>query len=68
MVCKRIYYRFGRLNRRKFKPSVTQEELDEYFNLNSELAKKLHNDKYVEVLENPIPQGMGQGRKRKKKK
>ena len=60
------YHRFGRLRRRKFKPDVTQEELDEYFNLNSDLAYKLHNDKYVEVLENPIPQGMGQGRKRNK--
>ena len=60
------YHRFGKLDRRKFKPNVTQEELDEYFNLNSELAYKMHHDKYVEVFENPIPKGMGQGRKSNK--
>ena len=61
------YHRFGKLRRSKFKPQVTEEELDVYFHLNSELAKKLHHDKYIEVFENPIPQGMGQDRKKNKK-
>ena len=59
------YHRFGKLRRRKFKPDVTTEEIDTYFNLDKDLAQKMHNDKYIEVLENPIPQGMGQGRKQK---
>lgn len=55
--------RFGKKDRRKFKPLVTEEELDEYFKLDEALAYSLHNDKYIELLENPIPQGMGQGKK-----
>ena len=56
-------HRFGKKDRRKFKPLVTEEELDEYFKLDEALAYSLHNDKYIELLENPIPQGMGQGKK-----
>ena len=56
-------HRFGKKYRRKFKPLVTEEELDEYFKLDEALAYSLHNDKYIELLENPIPQGMGQGKK-----
>lgn len=55
-------HRFGKLTRRKFKPQVTEEELDEYFKLDDNLAYSLHHDKYIELMENPIPQGMGQGR------
>lgn len=59
-------HRFGRLRRRKFAPDITDEEIDEQFQLDPELSAKLHNNKYVEVLENPIPEGMGQGRRSKK--
>jgi len=58
-------HRFGKKDRRKFKPHVTEEELDEYFKLDEALAYSLHHDKYIELLENPIPQGMGQGRNHK---
>ena len=57
------YRRFGGLRRRKFKPDVTAEELDEFFDLDPVLANQFHNDKYIEVFENPIPDGIGQGGK-----
>ena len=60
--------RFGKKNRRKFKPDTDEREIDEFFELEPELSNKLHNHKYIEVLQNPIPEGMGQGRKGKKKK
>ena len=56
------YRRFGKKRRRQFKPEVSNQEMDIYFHLDPELSKKLHHDKYIEVLENPIPKGMGQGR------
>lgn len=56
------YRRFGKKRRRQFKPDVSNQEMDIYFQLDPELSKKLHHDKYIEVLENPIPKGMGQGR------
>ena len=59
------YHRFGKLRRRKFKPNVTPEELDEYFGLEPNFAYQMHNDKYIEIFENPIPQGMGQGKHRR---
>ena len=62
------YHRFGKLRRRKFKPDVTDEEMDEYFNLDKELAYQMHNNKYINLKENPIPVGQGQGRHRGDKK
>ena len=62
------YHRFGKLKRRKFKPDVTNAELDEFFHLSDELKEKMHNDKYIELFENPVPDGMGQGRHGKKAK
>ena len=59
------YRRFGKKRRRQFKPNVSNQEMDIYFQLDPELSKKLHHDKYIEILENPIPKGMGQGRQRK---
>ncbi len=62
------YRRFGRKKRRQFKPDVTDEELDRIFGLDPEMSRKLHNDKFIVVPVNPIPEGMGQGRKQKKKR
>ena len=62
------YRRFGRKKRRQFKPDVTDEELDKIFGLDPEMSRKLHNDKFIVVSVNPIPEGMGQGRKQKKKR
>lgn len=62
------YRRFGKKKRRQFKPDVTDEELDKIFGLDPEMSRKLHNDKFIVVPVNPIPEGMGQGRKKKKKR
>lgn len=60
--------RFGKKQRRKFFPDTREKEIDEYFELEPELSYKLHNHKYIEVLHNPIPEGMGQGRKQKQRR
>lgn len=60
------YLRFGKLRRRKFKPEVSAAEIDEYFGLDSALSMQLHNDKYIELFDNPIPEGYGQGKKQKR--
>ena len=61
------YRMYGKRKRRHFKPDVTAEELDKIFELDEEMSRKLHNDKFIVVPVNPIPEGMGQGRKKKKK-
>ena len=58
--------RFGRKQRRKFKGDVTEEEIDEYFGLSDELREAMHHHKYIILHENPIPDGIGQGRKGKR--
>ncbi len=55
--------RFGRKQRRKFKDNVKDSEIDEYFDLSEELRASMHNEKYIILNENPIPDGIGQGRK-----
>lgn len=60
--------RFGKKRRRTFKPDAEESEIDDIFELSPELSDRLHHHKYVEILQNPIPEGMGQGRKGKKKK
>ena len=59
--------RFGKKRRRTFKPDTEESEIDDIFELSPELSDRLHHHKYVEILQNPIPEGMGQGRKGKKK-
>ena|GEM_PF-106330 len=60
--------RFGKKRRRTFKPDTEESEIDDIFELSPELSDRLHHHKYVEILQNPIPEGMGQGRKSKKEK
>ncbi len=60
--------RFGKKRRRTFKPDTEESEIDDIFELSPELSDRLHHHKYVEILQNPIPEGMGQGRKGKKRK
>ena len=62
------YRRYGKRKRRHFKPDVTAEELDKIFELDPEMSRSLHNDKFIVIPVNPIPEGMGQGRKQKKKR
>ncbi len=58
--------RFGRKQRRRFKDDVKEIEIDEYFELSEELSDIMHHGKYIVLHENPIPSGIGQGRKSKK--
>ena len=58
--------RFGRKQRRKFKDDVKDSEIDEYFDLSDELRNVMHNEKYIVLNENPIPDGIGQGRKQRR--
>ncbi len=60
--------RFGRKQRRKFKGDVSDAEIDEFFELSDELRDLMHNHKYVILHENPVPEGIGQGRRGKKPK
>ena len=66
------YHRFGKKDRRKFLPDTTDDAIITYFMLDRKLGMHLRNDKYVTVLKNPIPKGIGQGgrlsRKQAKKK
>lgn len=59
------YLRFGKLKRRKFKPNVTNAKIDDYFDLSEDLKSKIHTSKFITLYENPIPNGMGQGRHQK---
>lgn len=61
------YLRFGKLKRRKFKPDITNAEIDDYFNLSEDLKSTIHTGKFITLYENPIPNGMGQGRHQKKR-
>ena len=60
--------RFGRKQRRKFKDDATNKEIDDFFELSEELRKVMHTEKYIILNDNPIPEGIGQGRKSKQGK
>ena len=55
--------RCGSLRRRTFAPDITNQQIDSYFHLDPELSAVFHNDKYIEIEETPVPEGIGQGRK-----
>lgn len=55
--------RFGSLRRRKFAPDITDQEIDSYFHLDPLVSEVFHNEKYIEIEETPVPEGIGQGRK-----
>ena len=55
--------RFGSLRRRKFAPDISDQEIDDYFHLDPEMSRRFHNEKYIEIDETPVPEGIGQGRK-----
>lgn len=47
--------KYGKLNRRKFKPDVATEELALYFNQEETFIQKLHNDNIITLEKNIIP-------------
>ena len=48
--------RFGRLNRRKFAPNVTREEVADYFGLHEEFVQKMQENSIVTLNKNIIPE------------
>ena len=50
------------------KADTLKEMVDEFFELSDELRDLMHNHKYVILHENPVPEGIGQGRRGKKPK
>ena len=53
--------RFGGLRRRRFRPDVTNEELQEKFGIDSEILYHLQHDRVIILEENIIPEKMGMG-------
>ena len=51
--------RFGSLNRRKFRPEVTKEELVEKFAIDRLMVETLQNDRIITLEKNIIPEKMG---------
>ncbi len=55
------YHKFGKLHRRTFQPSVTNEELSEMFELDIHIIEQMQNERYVVLEKNIIPKDMGMG-------
>lgn len=62
------YHKFGKLHRRTFQPSVSNEELSEMFELDMQTIEQMQNERYVVLEKNIIPKDMGMGGKKKEKK
>ncbi len=61
------YRRFGRLNRRKFRPPVENSELAEMFEMDEAMIEKMQNDRYILLETNIIPEDLGIGGKESEK-
>lgn len=60
--------KYGRLHRRKFRPPVTNEELQELFQVDSEMIEKMQKERVVVLEHNIVPESLGMGREKNKKK
>ena len=60
------YHKFGKLHRRTFQPSVSNEELSEMFELDPVIIEKMQSERYVVIEQNIIPADLGMGGKDKK--
>ncbi len=60
------YHKFGKLHRRTFQPSVSNEELSEMFELDASMIEKMQKERYVVLETNIIPADLGMGGKEKK--
>ncbi len=47
--------RFGKLNRRKFKPDVTRKEIADYFIMHESLVQTMQDKRLVTLIKNIIP-------------
>ena len=57
------YFRFGKLHRRTFRPDVSDEELMEFFEIDKETIEKFHNERYILLPTNIVPEERGIGGK-----
>lgn len=57
------YHKFGKLHRRTFQPSVSNEELCEMFELDIQTIEQMQNERYVVLETNIVPKDMGMGKK-----
>jgi len=62
------YHKFGKLHRRTFQPSVSNEELSEMFELDIHTIEQMQNERYFVLEQNIIPKDMGMGGKKTSKK
>ena len=57
------YLRFGKLHRRTFRPDVSDEELMEFFEVDKMTVDKFHNERYILLPTNIVPEERGIGGK-----
>lgn len=59
--------RFGKLHRRRFRPPVTNDEIEETFHIDANMVHAMQERRMIVLEHNIIPEDMGMGRERKKK-
>ena len=57
------YLRFGKLHRRTFRPDVSDEELMEFFEVDKLTVERFHNERYILLPTNIVPEERGIGGK-----
>ena len=59
--------RFGKLHRRRFRPPVTNDEIEETFHIDANMVHAMQERRMIVLEHNIIPEDMGMGRESKKK-
>lgn len=62
------YHKYGKLHRRTFQPSVSNEELCEMFELDPAVVELMQSERYVVLKKNIIPADLGMGGDGKERK
>lgn len=58
--------RFGKLHRRRFRPPVTNDEIEETFHIDANMVHAMQERRMIVLEHNIIPEDMGMGREKKK--
>lgn len=59
--------KFGKLHRRRFRPPVTNDELEETFHIDANMVHAMQERRMIVLEHNIIPEDMGMGREKKNK-
>ncbi len=59
--------KYGRLHRRRFRPPVTNDEIEETFHLDANLVHAMQERRMIVLEHNIIPDDLGMGREKHKK-